>query len=147
MTILITDDEKTFIQKFKLMFKMLGIQGSVKDYQSSQSLLPEFDPTNQDRIFLDLNIKGSEMDGLQLAKHLKQGVCSECEIIMISTSDGSRPYTGSESSFSGLTEMESAKKVGVSGWIVKGGMDLKDRLKAYFEDTPDHKSAAFKVYS
>lgn len=145
---LLTDDENIFISKIRMIVKMAGIVEPLEAFNKSEETIELFKSgENKPKIMLcDLNIKGAKYDGIQMIDVINNELGNGVVIGIISTSDGTGEYKG-DPRFSGMTEMEAAKKVGANFWIQKGGMELKDR---FIEFSNDYKSGQlqkeFKSY-
>ena len=83
----IVDDEATFRLRFKLILQKTGISTqNFVDLETSEQLLSHYTEKQFDVLFLDINLKGSKLNGLELLKKLRSDNKTSVIIAIISTS-------------------------------------------------------------
>ena len=134
----LTEDEPTFIYKLKLIWKMLNPPYTLKTFTKSDDMLEKFKSGVYQLCLIDINLKGSSINGLEQAAAVKR--INNTLVYIMSTSDGSRPYKN------GMTELEYAKSLNINGYILKAGTEMKTRLEELFKDIENGNTGGFKYY-
>jgi len=136
----VTDDEATFILRLKLCLTKAGIPVSgFKGFSDSDSFIEAFmaDKASGGHgiIFLDINIKGSKLDGFGILQELRQKLNGTPIIAIISTS-------------SRKEEVERARSLRADCYIVKSGSLplFSQRMIDFKADFVDQRIKEFKVY-
>jgi len=136
ITLLICEDENTFVLRFKLILQRVGI--STQEFYhcyNAKEAITSFQKLSPDIVFLDINLKGSQKDGFEILTDLRNMLKNTCKIGIISTS-----------SFE--VEIEKAKQLSANFYIVKTG-DLKvfskrmENFKKMFIDNDEMKFIVF----
>ena len=141
-TLMLIDDENLFHLVFEDACSLLDMALSIEALDSSDEADSKFkewfpDDINQERpecVFVDLNIIGSSMDGIEMIRKVNQDYGNGCVIGIISSSEDEE-------------EIEKAKAVGAQFWIIKSD-DIEPRLEEFMEDYDGYvnKTNPFKVY-
>ena len=139
-SLLLVDDETLFHLVFEDACSLLDIAlhlESISSADTAESLFRGWmaNPVGRPEcIFVDLNIVGSSIDGIELIRRVNQ----EC---------GNGVVIGIISSSSDSIEQQRAEKVGAQFWIVKSDA-IEPRLEQFRSDYEGYKSktAPFKVY-
>lgn len=139
-SLLLVDDETLFHLVFEDACSLLDIalylesissadtaEGMFRDWMTNSASKPEC-------VFVDLNIVGSSIDGIELIRR-------------VNTLYGNGVVIGIISSSSDSLEQERAQNAGAQFWIVKSDA-IEPRLEQFREDYEGYKSKAapFKVY-
>jgi len=141
-TLMLIDDENLFHLVFEDACSILDMALSIEALDSSDEADAKFkewfpDDPNHERpecVFVDLNIIGSSMDGIEMIRKINYEYGDGVVIGIISSSEDEE-------------EIEKAKAVGAQFWIIKSD-DIEPRLEEFMEDYEAYKSktAPFKVY-
>jgi len=141
-SLLLVDDEELFHLVFEDACNILGITLSIESVNSSNEaevmFRGWFEETNTrlrpECVFVDLNMKGSSFDGIELIRKINEEYGNNVVIGIISSSNDSE-------------EIERAKEVGAMFWIVKTH-DLEPRLESFKIDYDDYidGNKTFTVY-
>ena len=141
-TLMLIDDENLFHLVFEDACSLLDIALSIEALDSSDKAAELFkkwfpDDPNHERpecVFVDLNIIGSSMDGIEMIRKINYEYGDGVVIGIISSSEDEE-------------EIKKAKAVGAQFWIIKSD-DIEPRLEEFMEDYEAYKSktAPFKVY-
>lgn len=132
----IVDDEATFRLRFKLILQKTGISTqNFVDLETSEQLLSHYTEKQFDVLFLDINLKGSKLNGLELLKKLRSDNKTSVIIAIISTSTNP-------------DEIKLAETNGANCYIIKSGDLAKftERMLAFKQDFLINKRSSFKVY-
>jgi DNA-binding response OmpR family regulator len=140
-TLCIVDDESSFRLRFKLVLARVGITvQKFVDLPDTQSLRVEYirakeagDPFSL--LFVDINLKGSDVDGLDMVKEMRSGLNGFPVICVISTS-------------ARQSEIDQARVNGANAYIVKTGdlAKFSDRMKSFKENYIDKRVDEFMVF-
>jgi len=141
-TLMLIDDENLFHLVFEDACSLLDMALSIEALDSSDEADAKFkewfpDDPNQERpecVFVDLNIIGSSMDGIEMIKKINHEYGNGCVIGIISSSEDEE-------------EIDKAKAVGAQFWIIKSD-DIEPRLEEFMGDYDGYidKTNPFKVY-
>ena len=141
-TLMLIDDENLFHLVFEDACSLLDMALSIEALDSSDEADAKFkewfpDDPNEERpecVFVDLNIIGSSMDGIELIKKINEDYGNGCVIGIISSSEDEE-------------EIAKAKAVGAQFWIIKSD-DIEPRLEEFMKDYDGYvdKTNPFKVY-
>jgi len=139
-SILLVDDEDLFHLVFEDACSLLNITMSLNALYSTDEaevLFSKWKGSPSDKpsvVFVDLNIIGSSIDGINLVKKINNEYGNGVVIGMISSS-------------SDQMEIDRAIAAGAQFWIVKSD-DIEPRLEAFKEDYAGYRdgTAMFKVY-
>lgn len=139
-SILLVDDEDLFHLVFEDACSLLDISLSLQTLYSTDEAEVRFqqwqsNPTQKPEVaFIDLNIIGSSIDGIDLIRK-------------INTVYGNGVVVGMISSSSDSVEIDRAVNAGAQFWIVKSD-DIEPRLEEFKKDYEGYKdgTAKFKVY-
>lgn len=141
-SLLLVDDEELFHLVFEDACNILNIALSIESVNSSNEaevmFRGWFEETNNrlrpECVFVDLNMKGSSFDGIELIRKINEEYGNNVVIGIISSSNDSE-------------EIERAKEVGAMFWIVKTH-DLEPRLESFKTDYDDYidGNKTFTVY-
>ena len=141
-TLMLIDDENLFHLVFEDACSLLDMALSIEALDSSDEADAKFkewfpDDPNEERpecVFVDLNIIGSSMDGIELIKKINEDYGNGCVIGIISSSEDEE-------------EIAKAKAVGAQFWIIKSD-DIEPRLEEFMSDYDGYvdKTNPFKVY-
>lgn len=137
-SILLVEDESLFILKLQDILYMLEFDTDLvttANTVDAKEKVKELMVNNQpDVFFIDLNLKGSPMNGLEFGEMLRKNHGKDLILIMLTTSNDQ-------------SEKDKAKEIGFNGWITKSG-DLEARLDQFRKDFPDFISGKkqFTVY-
>ena len=139
-SLLLVDDEDLFHLVFEDACSLLNIALSIQTMYSTDEAESQFNewqsnPHNKPEVaFIDLNIIGSSMDGIDLIRK-------------VNTVYGNGVVIGMISSSSDPTEIDRAIEAGAQFWIVKSD-DIEPRLEEFYRDYPGYLegTAEFKVY-
>lgn len=139
-SLLLVDDENLFHLVFEDACGLLDIALHLESIDSADKAEMLFKnwAENPDRmpecVFVDLNIVGSTIDGIELIRRVNQ----EYSI---------RPVMGIISSSEDAIELQRAQTVGAQFWIVKSDA-IEPRLEKFREDYEGYKTrtAPFQVY-
>jgi DNA-binding NarL/FixJ family response regulator len=141
-TLMLIDDENLFHLVFEDACSLLDMALSIEALDSSDEADAKFkewfpDDPNQERpecVFVDLNIIGSSMDGIEMIKKINHEYGNGCVIGIISSSEDEE-------------EIDKAKAVGAQFWIIKSD-DIEPRLEEFMGDYDGYidKTNLFKVY-
>jgi CheY-like chemotaxis protein len=141
-SILLVDDENLFHLVFEDACSLLDMALSLESLNSSDEADLLFKrwflegPIDErpDCVFVDLNIIGSSLNGIELIRKINYEY-------------GNGVVVGIISSSSDEHEIEQAKKVGAQFWIIKSD-DIEPRLEEFNDDFEGYKNktAPFKIY-
>jgi DNA-binding NarL/FixJ family response regulator len=141
-TLMLIDDENLFHLVFEDACSLLDMALSIEALDSSDEADTKFqewfpDDPNKERpecVFVDLNIIGSSMDGIEMIRKVNEDYGNGCVIGIISSSEDEE-------------EIEKAKSVGAQFWIIKSD-DIEPRLEEFMKDYDGYvnKTNPFKVY-
>lgn len=141
-SILLVDDENLFHLVFEDACSLLDMALSLESLNSSDEADLLFKrwflegPIDErpDCVFVDLNIIGSSLNGIELIRKINYEY-------------GNGVVVGIISSSSDVHEIEEAKKVGAQFWIIKSD-DIEPRLEEFNDDFEGYKNktAPFKIY-
>ena len=140
-TLMLIDDENLFHLVFEDACSMLDIALSIEALDSSDEadkMFKAWFPDNGDErpqcVFVDLNIIGSSVDGIEMIRKINQDYGNGCVIGIISSS-------------SDQEEIDKAKAVGAQFWIIKSD-DIEPRLEEFKQDYEGYvaRTAPFKIY-
>lgn len=141
-SILLVDDENLFHLVFEDACSLLDMALSLESLNSSDEADLLFKrwflegPIDErpDCVFVDLNIIGSSLNGIELIRKINYEY-------------GNGVVVGIISSSSDEHEIEEAKKVGAQFWIIKSD-DIEPRLEEFNDDFEGYKNktAPFKIY-
>ena len=141
-TLMLIDDENLFHLVFEDACSLLDMALSIEALDSSDEADAKFkewfpDDPNEERpecVFVDLNIIGSSMDGIEMIRKVNQDYGNGCVIGIISSSEDEE-------------EIAKAKAVGAQFWIIKSD-DIEPRLEDFMKDYDGYvdKTNPFKVY-
>lgn len=141
-TLMLIDDENLFHLVFEDACSLLDMALSIEALDSSDEADAKFqewfpDDPNKERpecVFVDLNIIGSSMDGIEMIRKVNQDYGNGCVIGIISSSEDDE-------------EIAKAKAVGAQFWIIKSD-DIEPRLEEFMKDYDGYvnKTNSFKVY-
>ena len=139
-SLLLVDDEVLFHLVFEDACSLLDIAlylESIPSADIAENMFRDWqaDPTNRPQcVFVDLNIVGSSIDGIELIKRVNQLYGNGVVIGIISSSSDS-------------IEQQRAQAAGVQFWIVKSDA-IEPRLEQFNSDYEGYraKTAPFKVY-
>jgi CheY-like chemotaxis protein len=141
-TLMLIDDENLFHLVFEDACSLLDMALSIEALDSSDEADAKFkewfpDDPNHERpecVFVDLNIIGSSMDGIEMIRKINSEYGNGCVIGIISSSEDQE-------------EIDKAKAVGAQFWIIKSD-DIEPRLEEFMQDYEGYvkKTSPFKVY-
>jgi DNA-binding NarL/FixJ family response regulator len=141
-TLMLIDDENLFHLVFEDACSLLDMALSIEALDSSDEADAKFkewfpDDPNEERpecVFVDLNIIGSSMDGIEMIRKVNHEYGNGCVIGIISSSEDEE-------------EIAKAKAVGAQFWIIKSD-DIEPRLEEFMKDYDGYvdKTNPFKVY-
>ena len=141
-TLMLIDDENLFHLVFEDACSLLDMALSIEALDSSDEADAKFkewfpDDPNEERpecVFVDLNIIGSSMDGIEMIRKINHEYGNGCVIGIISSSEDEE-------------EIAKAKAVGAQFWIIKSD-DIEPRLEDFMKDYDGYldKTNPFKVY-
>jgi len=141
-TLMLIDDENLFHLVFEDACSLLDMALSIEALDSSDEADAKFkewfpDDPNEERpecVFVDLNIIGSSMDGIEMIRKVNYEYGNGCVIGIISSSEDEE-------------EIAKAKAVGAQFWIIKSD-DIEPRLEEFMKDYDGYvdKTNPFKVY-
>ena len=139
-TLMLVDDEDLFHLVFEDSCSLLDITLSLKSLKSSDEAANFFKQSMNTRenrpecVFVDLNIIGSTLDGIELVKKINFEYGNHVVIGIISSSDEA-------------TEQANAIKAGAQFWIVKTD-EIEPRLEEFRKDYLGYKNRTlpFKIY-
>jgi len=141
-TLMLIDDENLFHLVFEDACSLLDMALSIEALDSSDEADAKFkewfpDDPNHERpecVFVDLNIIGSSMDGIEMIRKINSEYGNGCVIGIISSSEDQE-------------EINKAKAVGAQFWIIKSD-DIEPRLEEFMQDYEGYvkKTSPFKVY-
>jgi len=139
-SLLLVDDEDLFHLVFEDACSILDIALSIQTMYSTDEAENQFsqwqnNPHDKPEVaFIDLNIVGSSIDGIDLIKR-------------VNTVYGNGVVIGMISSSSDQEEIDRAIQAGAQFWIVKSD-DIEPRLEEFYKDYSDYVNgtAPFKVY-
>jgi len=139
---MLIDDENLFHLVFEDACSILDMALSIEALDSSDEADAKFkewfpDDPNHERpecVFVDLNIIGSSMDGIEMIRKINYEYGDGVVIGIISSSEDEE-------------EINKAKAVGAQFWIIKSD-DIEPRLMEFMEDYNAYKAktASFKIY-
>lgn len=139
-SMLLVDDEDLFHLVFEdacsLLDITLSLQG-LKTTDEAEKLFQEWrsDPTGRPEcVFVDLNIIGSTVDGIELVRRINFEYGNGVVIGIISSSNEPK-------------EQARAIQAGAQFWIIKSD-EIEPRLEEFKKDYPEYRkrTAPFKVY-
>ena len=140
-TLMLIDDENLFHLVFEDACSLLDMALSIEALDSSDEADAKFkewfpDDPNHERpecVFVDLNIIGSSMDGIEMIRKINSEYGNGCVIGIISSSEDQE-------------EINKAKAVGAQFWIIKSD-DIEPRLEEFMQDYEGYvkKTSPFKV--
>lgn len=139
-SLLLVDDEDLFHLVFEDACSLLDIALSIQTMYSTDEAEQQFSewqqsPENKPEVaFIDLNIIGSSIDGIDLIRK-------------VNTVYGNGVVIGMISSSSDQVEIDRAIAAGAQFWIVKSD-DIEPRLEEFYKDYQGYVdgTATFKVY-
>ena len=141
-TLMLIDDENLFHLVFEDASSLLDMALSIEALDSSDEADAKFkkwfpdDPDHErpECVFVDLNIIGSSMDGIEMIRKINSEYGNGCVIGIISSSEDQ-------------DEINKAKAVGAQFWIIKSD-DIEPRLEEFMKDYDGYvnKTNPFKVY-
>ena len=141
-TLMLIDDENLFHLVFEDACSLLDMALSIEALDSSDEADAKFkewfpDDPNEERpecVFVDLNIIGSSMDGIEMIRKVNYEYGNGCVIGIISSSEDEE-------------EIAKAQAVGAQFWIIKSD-DIEPRLEEFMKDYDGYvdKTNPFKVY-
>ncbi len=139
-SILLVDDETLFHLVFEDACSLLDISLGLQSIDSSNKAESLFAAWSQNPsgkpecVFVDLNLVGSTVDGIELVRRINQTYGNGVVIGIISSSFDQ-------------AEMEKAKSVGAQFWIVKSD-EIEPRLEAFKAkyDQFKNRTASFEVF-
>lgn len=141
-TLMLIDDENLFHLVFEDACSLLDMALSIEALDSSDEADAKFkewfpdDPDHErpECVFVDLNIIGSSMDGIEMIRKINSDYGNGCVIGIISSSEDQ-------------DEINKAKAVGAQFWIIKSD-DIEPRLEEFMKDYNGYvnKTNPFKVY-
>jgi len=141
-TLMLIDDENLFHLVFEDACSLLDMALSIEALDSSDEADAKFkewfpdDPGHErpECVFVDLNIIGSSMDGIEMIRKINSEYGNGCVIGIISSSEDQ-------------DEINKAKAVGAQFWIIKSD-DIEPRLEEFMKDYDGYvnKTNPFKVY-
>ena len=141
-TLMLIDDENLFHLVFEDACSLLDMALSIEALDSSDEADAKFkkwfpdDPDHErpECVFVDLNIIGSSMDGIEMIRKINSDYGNGCVIGIISSSEDQ-------------DEINKAKAVGAQFWIIKSD-DIEPRLEEFMKDYDGYvnKTNPFKVY-
>jgi len=141
-TLMLIDDENLFHLVFEDACSLLDMALSIEALDSSDEADAKFkewfpdDPDHErpECVFVDLNIIGSSMDGIEMIRKINSEYGNGCVIGIISSSEDQ-------------DEINKAKAVGAQFWIIKSD-DIEPRLEEFMKDYNGYvnKTNPFKVY-
>ena len=141
-TLMLIDDENLFHLVFEDACSLLDMALSIEALDSSDEADAKFkewfpDDLDHERpecVFVDLNIIGSSMDGIEMIRKINSDYGNGCVIGIISSSEDQ-------------DEINKAKAVGAQFWIIKSD-DIEPRLEEFMKDYDGYvnKTNPFKVY-
>ena len=141
-TLMLIDDENLFHLVFEDACSLLDMALSIEALDSSDEADAKFkewfpDDPNEERpecVFVDLNIIGSSMDGIEMIRKINHEYGNGCVLGIISSSEDEE-------------EIAKAKAVGAQFWIIKSD-DIEPRLEDFMKDYDGYldKTNPFKVY-
>jgi len=141
-TLMLIDDENLFHLVFEDACSLLDMALSIEALDSSDEADAKFkewfpdDPGHErpECVFVDLNIIGSSMDGIEMIRKINSEYGNGCVIGIISSSEDQ-------------DEINKAKAVGAQFWIIKSD-DIEPRLEEFMKDYNGYvnKTNPFKVY-
>ena len=139
-SLLLVDDEDLFHLVFEDACSLLDIALSIQTMYSTDEAEKQFSvwqnsPESKPEVaFIDLNIIGSSIDGIDLIRK-------------VNTTYGNGVVIGMISSSSDQVEINRAIEAGAQFWIVKSD-DIEPRLEEFYKDYPNYVNgtATFKVY-
>jgi CheY-like chemotaxis protein len=139
---MLIDDENLFHLVFEDACSLLDMALSIEALDSSDEADAKFkewfpdDPGHErpECVFVDLNIIGSSMDGIEMIRKINSEYGNGCVIGIISSSEDQ-------------DEINKAKAVGAQFWIIKSD-DIEPRLEEFMKDYNGYvnKTNPFKVY-
>jgi CheY-like chemotaxis protein len=139
---MLIDDENLFHLVFEDACSLLDMALSIEALDSSDEADAKFkkwfpdDPDHErpECVFVDLNIIGSSMDGIEMIRKINSEYGNGCVIGIISSSEDQ-------------DEINKAKAVGAQFWIIKSD-DIEPRLEEFMKDYDGYvnKTNPFKVY-
>ena len=139
-SLLLVDDEDLFHLVFEDACSILDIALSIQTMYSTDEAERQFgkwkdNPHDKPEVaFIDLNIIGSSIDGIDLIQR-------------VNTVYGNGVVIGMISSSSDQVEIDRAIQAGAQFWIVKSD-DIEPRLEEFYKDYPKYAAgtATFRVY-
>ena len=141
-TLMLIDDENLFHLVFEDACSLLDMALSIEALDSSDEADAKFkewfpdDPDHErpECVFVDLNIIGSSMDGIEMIRKINSDYGNGVVIGIISSSEDQ-------------DEINKAKAVGAQFWIIKSD-DIEPRLEEFMKDYDGYvnKTNPFKVY-
>ena len=134
--IIIIEDERSFVMRFKLIMQKVGIlmQG-FKHFTNSEDAIRYYHQVQPEIVFLDINLKGSPRDGMEVLEYLKKDVKAGGKIGIISTSDNAH-------------EIERCKALDGNFYIVKTGRInvFESRLRAFKKHFIEGNASEFMIF-
>ena len=106
---IIIEDERSFVMRFKIIMQKADIlmQG-FRHFTGSEEAIQYYMEKQPEIVFLDLNLKGSPKNGMEILEYLKKDLRSVGKIGIISTSDNKK-------------EIEQCKALNGNFYFVKTG--------------------------
>lgn len=127
-SLLLTEDEPIFVQKFKLLFKMSGICGNLEVCRDAAKLVKEYKQGEYDAVLVDIGVDShngeGSVTGIDLLRYIKKDLGNGVAAGIISTSNNP-------------AHILAAQRAGGNFYMLKGGMELKDRLEKFRKDFLD----------
>ena len=135
-SIIITEDERSFVMRFKLIMQKTGIpmQG-FKHFTNSEDAIQYYREKQPGIVFLDLNLKGSPKNGMEILEYLKKKLKAVAKVGIISTSDNQK-------------EIDQCKALGGNFYIVKTGKinEFETRLRDFKKHFIDGDAGEFMIF-
>ena len=135
----LAEDDDLFILMFQIYCSLLDIAANIQTFTFADNVENEFKffINKEDRpecIFVDVNLKGSTYDGIELTRKINFEYGNDVVIGVISTSESEE-------------EIAKAVKAGAQFWIVKNE-NLEESLKEWRNDYFNYqtRTAPFKIY-
>lgn len=135
ISIIIAEDEKSFVMRFKLILRKVGIPVQrFHHFSNSEEAIQYFFKGEPQIVFLDLNIKGSAKNGLDMLRELRTSAKPDTRIGIISTSDNEQ-------------EIQRCQDLGGNFYIVKTGRitDFETRMRVFKERYIDQRKTDFAI--
>lgn len=134
--IIIIEDERSFVMRFKLIMQKVGIlmQG-FKHFTNSEDAIAYYREKQPEIVFLDLNLKGSPKNGMEVLEYLKKNLKASGKIGIISTSDNQK-------------EIDQCKALDGNFYIVKTGRigEFEARLRDFKKHFIEGDATEFMIF-